>query len=105
MLFLIFTGLKVQFKLIIFSKCTIYIFVLCVCKVLQFCRGAFFRGQVEQPVRGLTSLITHQDMSVLVAINGQGVYVIDDIQCVSQFVKYIKLIFNIHIDFDENYFF
>jgi hypothetical protein len=48
-------------------------------------RGAFFQGQVEQPVRGLTSLITHQDMPVLVAINAQGVYVIDDIQCVSQF--------------------
>jgi hypothetical protein len=40
---------------------------------------------VEQPVRGLTSLITHQDIPVLVAINAQGVYVIDDIQCVSQF--------------------
>ncbi|KAJ4435113.1 hypothetical protein ANN_23688 [Periplaneta americana] len=43
--------------------------------------GAFFQGQVEQPVRGLTSLITHQDVPVLVAINAQGVYVIDDIQC------------------------
>jgi hypothetical protein len=48
-------------------------------------RGAFFQGQVEQPVRGLTSLITHQDVPVLVAINAQGVYIIDDIQCVSQF--------------------
>ena len=38
---------------------------------------------MEQPVRGLTSLITHQDVPVLVAVNGQGVYVIDDIQCVS----------------------
>ncbi|XP_069673570.1 FERM domain-containing protein 8 isoform X5 [Periplaneta americana] len=47
----------------------------------QFFRGAFFQGQVEQPVRGLTSLITHQDVPVLVAINAQGVYVIDDIQC------------------------
>ncbi|XP_049850422.1 putative FERM domain-containing protein FRMD8P1 [Schistocerca gregaria] len=56
-------------------------------KYLEFCwslpyyGGAFFRGQVEQPVRGLTSLITHQDVSVLVAINTQGVYIIDDIQC------------------------
>lgn len=32
-------------------------------------------------MRGLTSLITHQDVSVLVAINTQGVYVIDDVQC------------------------
>ncbi|XP_069673566.1 FERM domain-containing protein 8 isoform X2 [Periplaneta americana] len=56
-------------------------------KYLEFCwslpyyGGAFFQGQVEQPVRGLTSLITHQDVPVLVAINAQGVYVIDDIQC------------------------
>jgi hypothetical protein len=53
--------------------------------LLLFSRGAFFQGQVEQPVRGLTSLITHQDIPVLVAINAQGVDVIDDIQCVSQF--------------------
>ncbi|PNF28256.1 FERM domain-containing protein 8 [Cryptotermes secundus] len=56
-------------------------------KYLEFCwslpyyGGAFFQGQVEQPVRGLTSLITHQDIPVLVAINAQGVYIIDDIQC------------------------
>ncbi|KAL0269098.1 UNVERIFIED_CONTAM: hypothetical protein PYX00_006933 [Menopon gallinae] len=56
-------------------------------KYLEFCwslpyyGGAFFQGQVEQPVRGLTSLITHQDMPVLVAINSQGVYIIDHIQC------------------------
>ncbi|KAJ9585101.1 hypothetical protein L9F63_020557, partial [Diploptera punctata] len=56
-------------------------------KYLEFCwslpyyGGAFFQGQVEQPVRGLTSLITHQDVPVLVAVNSQGVYVIDDIQC------------------------
>nr|CAD7578515.1 unnamed protein product [Timema californicum] len=43
--------------------------------------GAFFQGQIEQPVRGLTSLITHQDVPVLVAINAHGVYIIDDIQC------------------------
>ncbi|XP_067003864.2 putative FERM domain-containing protein FRMD8P1 isoform X2 [Anabrus simplex] len=56
-------------------------------KYLEFCwslpyyGAAFFQGQVEQPVRGLTSLITHQDMSVLIAINAQGVYVIDNVQC------------------------
>ncbi|KAG8233786.1 hypothetical protein J437_LFUL003858, partial [Ladona fulva] len=43
--------------------------------------GAFFRGQVEEPVTGLTSLVTHQDLPVLVSINSQGVYVIDDVQC------------------------
>lgn len=36
-------------------------------------------------MRGLTSWITYQDIPVLVAINAQGVYIIDDIQCVSQF--------------------
>nr|CAD7599947.1 unnamed protein product [Timema genevievae] len=56
-------------------------------KYLEFCwslpyyGGAFFQGQIEQPVRGLTSLITHQDVPVLVAINAHGVYIIDDIQC------------------------
>ncbi len=52
-------------------------------EIFSCCRSAFFQGQIEQPVRGLTSLITHQDIPVLVAINSQGVYVIDDIQCVS----------------------
>lgn len=46
-------------------------------------RCAFFQGQVEQPVRGLTSLLTHQDVPVLVGINPQGVFVIDNVQCVS----------------------
>lgn len=56
-------------------------------KYLEFCWSlpyygcAFFQGQVEQPVRGLTSLITHQDVPVLVGINTQGVYVIDNVQC------------------------
>jgi hypothetical protein len=39
-------------------------------------------------VRDLTSLITQQDVPVLIAINAQGVYVIDDIQCVSQFLVF-----------------
>lgn len=51
------------------------------CWRLPYYGGAFFQGQVEQPVRGLTSWITHQDIPVLVAINAQGVYIIDDIQC------------------------
>ncbi|XP_050354470.1 putative FERM domain-containing protein FRMD8P1 [Nymphalis io] len=40
--------------------------------------AAFFQGQIEQPVRSLTSLLTHEDIPVLVAINSNGVYVIDD---------------------------
>lgn len=55
-------------------------------------RAAFFPGQIEQPVRGLTSLMTHQDMPVLVAINSQGVYVIDDIQAVSFFFLFYEQI-------------
>ncbi|KAK6635812.1 hypothetical protein RUM44_001066 [Polyplax serrata] len=51
------------------------------CWTLPYYGGAFFQGQIEQPVRGLTSLITHQDMPVLIIINNQGVYVIDHIQC------------------------
>lgn len=46
-------------------------------------RAAFFEGQIEQPVRGLIALLTHQDIPVLVAINAKGLYVIDDIHCVS----------------------
>lgn len=39
-------------------------------------------------MRGLTSLITHQDIPVLVAINEKGVHVIDEIQCVSCFLHF-----------------
>ncbi|KAK9884110.1 hypothetical protein WA026_005064 [Henosepilachna vigintioctopunctata] len=51
------------------------------CWTLPFYGAAFFEGQVEQPVRGLTSLITYHDVPVLIAINSSSVYVIDDIQC------------------------
>ncbi|KRT80885.1 FERM domain containing protein, partial [Oryctes borbonicus] len=51
------------------------------CWSLPFYGSAFFEGQIEQPVRGLTSLITHQDIPVLIGINSKGVYVIDDIEC------------------------
>ncbi|XP_015117686.1 putative FERM domain-containing protein FRMD8P1 [Diachasma alloeum] len=56
-------------------------------KYLEFCWGlpcygsAFFQGQIERPVRGLASWITNRDMSVLIAINTTGVYVVDDAQC------------------------
>lgn len=38
---------------------------------------AFFRGQIEQPVRGLISLINHKDIPIFVAINTEGVYILD----------------------------
>lgn len=47
-------------------------------------RAAFFEGQIEEPVRGLISLLTHQDIPVLVAINARGLYIIDDLNCVSE---------------------
>ncbi|XP_024935971.1 FERM domain-containing protein 8 isoform X2 [Cephus cinctus] len=56
-------------------------------KYLEFCWGlpcygaAFFQGQIERPVRGLASWITHRDLPVLVAINTSGVYIVDDMQC------------------------
>lgn len=47
------------------------------------CRCAFFQGQIEEPVRGLTSLLLHQDMPILVGINERGIYVIDNNDAVS----------------------
>jgi len=38
---------------------------------------AFFRGQIEQPVRGLISLINHKDFPVFIAVNTEGVYILD----------------------------
>ncbi|KAH1006619.1 hypothetical protein HUJ05_007332 [Dendroctonus ponderosae] len=58
-------------------------------KYLEYCWGlpfygaAFFEGQIEEPVRGLISLLTHQDVPVLLAINPRGLYIIDDLNCVS----------------------
>lgn len=48
-----------------------------------FFRCAFFQGQIEEPVRGLTSLLLHQDMPILVGINERGIYVIDNSDAVS----------------------
>ena len=46
-------------------------------------RAAFFHGQVEQPVRGLMSLMQQKDLPVLIAINEKGVFVVDQIENVS----------------------
>lgn len=56
-------------------------------------RSAFFQGQIEQPVRGLTSLITHQDIPVHIAINSQGVHVIDIVKCVSIICRALRMYF------------
>jgi len=57
-------------------------------KYLEFCwslpyyGSAFFRGQIETPAKSLTSLVINQDSEVLIAINSQGLYVIDPINVV-----------------------
>lgn len=66
--------------------------------------SAFFEGQVEQPVRGLTSLITHQDIPVLVGINSKGVYVIDDIECVRDFNRNFSKLLMLVIERFRHYF-
>lgn len=39
---------------------------------------------MEQPVRGLMSLFQQKDVSVLVAINERGVFIIDNLNSVSE---------------------
>merc|ERR1719500_496216 len=57
-------------------------------KYLEFCwslpyyGSAFFRGQIETPAKSLTSLVINQDSEVLIAINSQGLYVIDPVNVV-----------------------
>ncbi|KAM7360805.1 FERM domain-containing protein 8 Bili isoform 2-T9 [Cochliomyia hominivorax] len=51
------------------------------CWALPFYGAAFFHGQVEQPVRGLMSLVNHKDVEVLIAVNERGVFVIDPLEC------------------------
>ncbi|XP_055905531.1 FERM domain-containing protein 8 [Eupeodes corollae] len=50
------------------------------CWALPFYGAAFFHGQVEQPVRGLMSLVNHKDVSVIVAINERGIFIIDPVE-------------------------
>lgn len=46
--------------------------------------AAFFHGQVEQPVTGLSfSIVSHKDIAVLIGINEKGVYIIDHYESVS----------------------
>ncbi|XP_034115732.1 uncharacterized protein LOC117575577 [Drosophila albomicans] len=47
------------------------------CWALPFYGAAFFHGQMEQPVRGIMSLVNHKDMEVLIAVNERGVFIID----------------------------
>lgn len=71
-------------------------------KYLEFCWGlpcygaAFFQGQIERPVRGLASWITNRDLQVLIAINTSGVYIVDDMQCVSKQIFIFHSFFLFH---------
>lgn len=47
--------------------------------------AAFFHGQVEQPVRGIMSLVNHKDVAVVIAINERGIFIIDPVESVSFF--------------------
>jgi len=57
-------------------------------KYLQFCwtlpyyGSAFFHGQIETPARSLTSLVINNDTEVLVAINSNGLFVVDPLNVV-----------------------
>ncbi|XP_075147175.1 FERM domain-containing protein 8 Bili [Haematobia irritans] len=50
------------------------------CWALPFYGSAYFHGQIEQPVRGIVSLISHKDNEVLIGINERGVFVIDPVE-------------------------
>ncbi|XP_013170886.1 PREDICTED: FERM domain-containing protein 8 isoform X2 [Papilio xuthus] len=65
--------------------------------------AAFFQGQVEMPVRSLTSLLTYEDVPVLVAINSSGVYVIDDTESTLLLgLLYEELCWDIGLPSDES---
>ncbi|XP_004524399.1 uncharacterized protein LOC101456936 isoform X1 [Ceratitis capitata] len=51
------------------------------CWALPFYGAAFFQGQVEQPIRGLMSLVSHKDVEVNIAVNERGIFIIDPIEC------------------------
>lgn len=46
----------------------------------HFFSCAFFHGQIEQPVRGLMSLINHKDVPIHIAVNTEGVYILDYVE-------------------------
>ncbi|XP_039968491.1 uncharacterized protein LOC126764476 isoform X4 [Bactrocera neohumeralis] len=51
------------------------------CWALPFYGAVFFHGQMEQPVRGLMSLVSHKDVRVLIAVNERGIFIIDPLEC------------------------
>lgn len=49
------------------------------CWSFPFYGCAFFQGQIEEPIRSLTSLLMHQDSPILIGINERGIYIIDNV--------------------------
>ena len=58
---------------------------------------------MEQPVRGLMSLFHQKDISVLIAINEKGVFVIDHVESVSVIILILELL-SFFVCFFCNYF-
>ncbi|XP_069969145.1 FERM domain-containing protein 8 isoform X2 [Bactrocera oleae] len=51
------------------------------CWALPFYGAVFFDGQMEQPVRGLMSLVSHKDVRIQIAVNERGIFIIDPFEC------------------------
>ncbi|XP_017468555.1 PREDICTED: FERM domain-containing protein 8-like [Rhagoletis zephyria] len=62
------------------------------CWALPFYGAAFFYGQVEQPVRGLMSLVSHKDVEVLTAVNERGLFIIDPVEWMQQKIMQEKIV-------------
>lgn len=46
------------------------------CWALPYYGSAFFQGQVEKSVKGISAFINHYDMPILIAINREGIHLI-----------------------------
>lgn len=68
----------------------LFIYLITFSNTFIFYSSAFFHGQIEQPVRGLMSLINHKDVPIIVAINTEGVYILDCVENVSFVIIWIK---------------
>lgn len=62
-----------------FNYSTSYLFY-CFINDFNLFSCAFFHGQIEQPVRGLMSLINHKDVPIFIAVNSEGVYILDYVE-------------------------
>lgn len=49
---------------------------------------------MEQPIRGLMSLVSHKDVEVNIAVNERGIFIIDPIECVSTYMYIFLVLFH-----------